>query len=307
MAISSARLEANRLNAQKSTGPRTAAGKRRASMNGVSHGIFCNDIVLPRESATLFKAFRDAFLFQLQPRNIVELMLVDRIVTANWKLKRLNQIEAAITDDYALRISNDAADLLADMEPEQRASCGFASVSDSSRIAAADAQARAFSDEESSTMERLDRHGHRLEMSIHRSLRELQNMRKRTQAREPRQAAEALYPPVVTEEFDEALDELKSESEPTAEAVAKEAVPKEAVTEEAPTEKAPAEKAPTDPPATAHSTPNVAAADVKRSTTAETAPPTQPRTGGGEEIRSTPAGADASRGDGSVGPAFNRT
>lgn len=38
--VTAANLAANRQNAQKSTGPRTAAGKRRASLNGYQHGLY---------------------------------------------------------------------------------------------------------------------------------------------------------------------------------------------------------------------------------------------------------------------------
>ncbi|MEA2736690.1 MAG: hypothetical protein QOE14_3141, partial [Humisphaera sp.] len=41
--LSRRRLRANRRNAKKSTGPRTAEGKRRAARNSISHGIFCFD------------------------------------------------------------------------------------------------------------------------------------------------------------------------------------------------------------------------------------------------------------------------
>jgi hypothetical protein len=43
-------VRANRSNARRSSGPRTAAGKRRASRNATSHDIYCRDLVLPGES-----------------------------------------------------------------------------------------------------------------------------------------------------------------------------------------------------------------------------------------------------------------
>ncbi len=97
MTVTPAKLAANRANSKRSTGPRTAAGKERARMNGATHGIFCNDLVLPHECSKEFKAFRDAFVLELRPLSIVELMLVDRIVSASWKLKRVNRIEALVT------------------------------------------------------------------------------------------------------------------------------------------------------------------------------------------------------------------
>ena len=49
MAISAAKLEANRRNALKSTGPRTQAGKDRSKMNAVTHGCRAETLVLPEE------------------------------------------------------------------------------------------------------------------------------------------------------------------------------------------------------------------------------------------------------------------
>ena len=46
-----AQIEANRLNAQKSTGPKTERGKARAKLNAIAHGMTARTImpVLPQE------------------------------------------------------------------------------------------------------------------------------------------------------------------------------------------------------------------------------------------------------------------
>ena len=49
MAISAAKLEANRRNAQKSTGPRTEEGKNRSKLNAVTHGGRAETLVLRNE------------------------------------------------------------------------------------------------------------------------------------------------------------------------------------------------------------------------------------------------------------------
>ena len=46
MAVSAAKLEANRRNAQKSTGPRTEAGKECSKLNAVTHGLRAETLVL---------------------------------------------------------------------------------------------------------------------------------------------------------------------------------------------------------------------------------------------------------------------
>jgi hypothetical protein len=60
----SSSVQANRRNAGRSTGPRTIAGKRRASRNATSHGIYCCNLVLPGESNAEFHALRDAYLIR---------------------------------------------------------------------------------------------------------------------------------------------------------------------------------------------------------------------------------------------------
>src|SRR4029079_10543998 len=80
---SSRRLRASRTNARRSTGPRSVAGKRRSSQNATSHGIYCRDLVLPGESQAEFRAYRDAFLLRLNPQDVLELLIVDRIVGAS--------------------------------------------------------------------------------------------------------------------------------------------------------------------------------------------------------------------------------
>jgi hypothetical protein len=51
MAISEARLEANRRNSRKSCGPRTESGKLRSKLNAVKHGMRAATLVLLDEDA----------------------------------------------------------------------------------------------------------------------------------------------------------------------------------------------------------------------------------------------------------------
>ena len=58
-----ARLAANRRNALKSTGPRTAAGKKRSSKNALRHGLSVQIFLTPEETqinSELVRAFRAA-------------------------------------------------------------------------------------------------------------------------------------------------------------------------------------------------------------------------------------------------------
>jgi hypothetical protein len=92
---SSRRVEANRRNSQKSTGPRTPAGKRRSRLNAIKHGLCARIPVLPGEDADAFRCRVDGFMDALQPRDDVELFLAEQAALAAWRAQRADRAEAA--------------------------------------------------------------------------------------------------------------------------------------------------------------------------------------------------------------------
>ena len=101
---SSAKIAANRTNAKRSTGPRTSAGKARASRNATKFGLFSGTFTHPGEEkdyAALRASLRDAF----DPQTTNEQLAVEKICGAVWRLRRCNQLEAAIITplDKAIR------------------------------------------------------------------------------------------------------------------------------------------------------------------------------------------------------------
>ena len=74
--VSEWKRESNRINAQKSTGPRTKRGKRRIELNRSTHRIFCRRLVLAGENRRLFREMRDQMIDVLRPQDVVELMIV---------------------------------------------------------------------------------------------------------------------------------------------------------------------------------------------------------------------------------------
>jgi hypothetical protein len=75
----SKRAIANRRNAKKSTGPRTAAGKGRSCYNAVTHGMTARSPLLPGEDAAELLARQNELREDMQPRNRLEARLLDRI------------------------------------------------------------------------------------------------------------------------------------------------------------------------------------------------------------------------------------
>ena len=83
------RAAANRANARKSTGPRTAAGRARSRMNALKHGLCARVVLLPGEDWREYQAFEKAFADDLKPLGIVQEMLAGRAAALAWALQRL--------------------------------------------------------------------------------------------------------------------------------------------------------------------------------------------------------------------------
>lgn len=95
-----ARLAANRRNARKSTGPKTAEGKAAVSQNARKHGLLAQDFVCEHESSAEYAAFAAAMYADLAPADTVEAQLVDRIVTCSWRLQRMTLAESSMFDSW---------------------------------------------------------------------------------------------------------------------------------------------------------------------------------------------------------------
>ena len=96
---SAAQLDANRRNAQHSTGPRTAAGKARSSQNAVKHGFTGRLLVGLRygpfaDNAAELEGFITAVLVELGPVTAQERIEALNIVGLYVRRSRLVELEA---------------------------------------------------------------------------------------------------------------------------------------------------------------------------------------------------------------------
>ena len=89
-------LEANRVNAKRSTGPRTPSGKARSRMNAVNHGLTAKNVVVAGEKPEDFDAFRDELMADFRPVNTIGRELVDRTAGLLWRLRRCPAVEAEL-------------------------------------------------------------------------------------------------------------------------------------------------------------------------------------------------------------------
>ena len=94
-----AQIAANQANALLSTGPTSAAGKAKSSLNAVKTGLTGRTVLLPSEDAALYEQHVTRFMQQYEPVGDEEQTLVQSLADTQWRLLRIPSLEAGI---YAL-------------------------------------------------------------------------------------------------------------------------------------------------------------------------------------------------------------
>ena len=89
-------LRANRQNALKSTGPKTPDGKAAVRHNALKHGLLSQEILVPGEDGAALEELGENLRAELEPVGALENLLVDQIIAAYWRLRRLGRVEAGI-------------------------------------------------------------------------------------------------------------------------------------------------------------------------------------------------------------------
>lgn len=93
-------ITANRQNAQKSTGPKTPTGKAAVALNAMQHGLLSQQVCLPEEDEGTLIALGKRVRSALKPLGEFEVVLVDRIVTALRRLRRVLAMETGLIQYY---------------------------------------------------------------------------------------------------------------------------------------------------------------------------------------------------------------
>ena len=195
--MSARRKVANQANARRSTGPKTASGKRAVRLNGIKHGLRSKDVILPGEDPNEFTKFRQAIFDDFAPSGAMETFLTDRVVTAAWRLSRSQRAEVALFEWRARELNlqklhSDGEEIgdgvNGDVESAVRAEdsdCVF--VQDVERTANVEVLV-------AKTFDSLNRYATTLERSFYRELNELQRFQEAHRSRQ----ATADQPPLAT-------------------------------------------------------------------------------------------------------------
>ncbi len=115
-AVSQAQLNANRANAQLSTGPQSEEGKAITCLNAVKTGLTGRTVLLPTDSAAEYERHILAFATELQPVGPRESSLVQSIADTEWRLQRIATLEFALFARGHVKLSN----AFQDVAPAQR-------------------------------------------------------------------------------------------------------------------------------------------------------------------------------------------
>jgi hypothetical protein len=168
---SDAQLQANRLNAQLSTGPKTPEGKKRSSLNALRHGLYGQIVVLPNEDMQAYLAFGQSLLDDMAPQGELEKQMVQTLVDTQWRLNRGRAVENSM---FAIGDEGPAGDI--DVAHPQ--------------IHATMAAARLFM-QEADKVERLSRYEQRLSRTFSTTLKQFREIQAERKAREDNELFQA--------------------------------------------------------------------------------------------------------------------
>lgn len=95
--VSDRQLEANKANA-KLGGVKTAEGKAISKLNAIKHGLLSKEVLLEGEDESQLISLGQRLRSQLAPVGELELILVDRVISSIWRLKRALRVEVGMVE-----------------------------------------------------------------------------------------------------------------------------------------------------------------------------------------------------------------
>ena len=102
-------VQANRLNALKSTGPKTSQGKERSRCNAIRHGLSAETVIVGLEDAHDYEAFEANVIADYDAQSAVERELVLRLASVLWRLRRATGIETSLFQNVIKQSSQSEA------------------------------------------------------------------------------------------------------------------------------------------------------------------------------------------------------
>ena len=194
-------IAANRRNARRSTGPKSAAGKAASSANALRHGLTAaRTVVLPDEDGEAYERLRQGVLADLDPAGALQEALAQRIVVLLWRLDRAARLEAELFIHGRLAVQRKEVSAAAVRESAAAGLAALLGEADARRREArfearraidADIRAQAPSaqvlverQESAKAFDRLARHEGTLQRALNRTLEDFRGLRREAAAPE---------------------------------------------------------------------------------------------------------------------------
>jgi hypothetical protein len=157
-AASQARIEANRRNAQLSTGPRTLEGKANSSRNAFKHGITAKHVLINNvEDAQAFEDLAQDIRDHFQPQSNYEHRLVDQLIIVEHHQTRIRFIQSALLQIEVQRLDLPALGMREDIPAHYKLPLAFEKLSETKALEAANRELTRLSREHARITNQLDK------------------------------------------------------------------------------------------------------------------------------------------------------
>ena len=103
-------IDANRRNAQKSTGPTTTEGRAAVRHNALKHGLTAEILIPSMEDQPEFDRLCDAFETEYKPVGPTEESLLENLAAAKWRLSRAHKAETGFFLKRSLDLEHESQD-----------------------------------------------------------------------------------------------------------------------------------------------------------------------------------------------------
>jgi hypothetical protein len=122
-----------RQNGGQAAGTKTPEGIKKSSMNAQRHGLTGKALVLTNESHAQYKALEADYVARFQPADGVEMDLVDDMVTARWRLRRIWIMQTAAFDLKMDQMEAEIAEKFTSIDQPTRTVVAFSSMANNEK------------------------------------------------------------------------------------------------------------------------------------------------------------------------------
>jgi hypothetical protein len=114
-----------RQNGAQAAGSKSPEGIQKSSMNAMRHGLTAKALVLTNESLDQFTELHKTYREKFQPQDGVETDLIDQMVAAQWRLRRIWSMQTAALDLKMDQQEAEIAEKFTSIDQPTRATVAF--------------------------------------------------------------------------------------------------------------------------------------------------------------------------------------